>query len=63
MDIVNKKNNLKYGYSLIRKLWHLLLRRPNGRQTKIVGRFTYHGTKNNTPKGKKSKAKKSNKKK
>ena len=43
------KNNLKYGYFPIRKFLHLLLRCPNGRQTRILGRFIYHGTKKNTP--------------
>lgn len=38
-----------YIYSPKRKLWHLLLRRPNGRQTRKVGRFSYRGTGKNIP--------------
>ena len=38
-----------YIYSPKRKLCHLLLRRPNGRQTRNVGRFSYRGTDKNIP--------------
>ena len=30
-------------------MWHLLLRRSNGRQTRNVGRFSYRGTGKNIP--------------
>lgn len=38
-----------YIYSPKRKLWHLLLRRPNGRKSRTPGRFCYRGTGKNIP--------------
>ena len=38
-----------YIYSPKRKLWHLLLRRPNGRKPRNPGRFCYRGTGKNIP--------------
>lgn len=38
-----------YIYSPKRKLWHLLLRRPNGRKPRNPGKFCYRGTGKNIP--------------
>lgn len=38
-----------YIYSPKRKLWHLLLRRPNGRKPRKPGKFSYRGTGKNIP--------------
>lgn len=38
-----------YIYSPKRKLWHLLLRRPNGRKTRKPGKFSYRGSGKNIP--------------